>query len=192
MICSANKNDRSFTARRLFPSTTYAVRVALNNNIGVGPYSMYNVTTTSPTGKQKFSKAYIIRVFAICGKEILGAVIFLGVHFVLNGMHYSNNCYVEITEVANGTGLLCVTNYNECCQNIEPVNSGTWSLSNKSLVTVDSSGVYVRGRKNTLVLKINNSTIISQGIFKCLVPVSESKSVAIFAGLYLTGQGMSC
>ena len=114
----------------------------------------------------------------------MGYSFILDVHFILNGECYSNNSYMEM-DSAIKTDLLCVTNFSECCKN---KNNATWSLPNKSKVASDSSlNTYFSGRKNSLILHIR---IVSQGIYKCQIPINASSSVAIFAGLYLPGQGI--
>ena len=49
-IGSSDSNIRNFTAKHLFPSTTYVIKVALNNTVGVGPYVIHNITTSTPQG----------------------------------------------------------------------------------------------------------------------------------------------
>ena len=90
------------------------------------------------------------------------------------------------------TDLFCVTNFTECCKSNESPNNGAWSLPDKSMVASDSSlNTYFSGRKNTLILQIRNISQILQGIYTCEIPISESSSVVIYAGLYLPGQGIS-
>ena len=114
----------------------------------------------------------------------MGFSFFLDVHFILNGECYSNNSYMEL-DSAIKTDIFCVTNYTECCK--KKKNAG-WSLPNKSKVASDSSlNTYFSGRKNSLILHIR---IVSQGIYKCQIPITASSSVAIYAGLYLPGQGI--
>ena len=92
-------------------------------------------------------------------------------------------------ENANKTDLLCVTNFTECCKNMESQDNAVWSLPDKSMVASNSSSLYsyFSGRNNALILHIR---IVSQGIYKCQIPITESSSVAIYAGLYLPGQGI--
>ena len=114
----------------------------------------------------------------------------IDVHFILNGECYSNNSYMELDKAVK-TDLLCVTNFNESCENKESQNISAWSLPNKSNVASDSSlNTYFSGRKNTLILHIRNASQILQGIYRCQIPVAKSSSVAIYAGLYLPGQGI--
>ena len=47
---SSESNIRNFTAKHLFPSTTYVIKVALNNRVGVGPYVIHIFTTSTPQG----------------------------------------------------------------------------------------------------------------------------------------------
>ena len=49
-IGSSESNIRNFTAKHLFPSTTYVIKVALNNTVGVGPYVIHNINTSTPQG----------------------------------------------------------------------------------------------------------------------------------------------
>ena len=51
---SSDHNIRNFTAKYLFPSTMYVIKVALNNTVGVGPYVIHNITTSTPKGMPKF------------------------------------------------------------------------------------------------------------------------------------------
>ena len=44
-------NDRTYTANSLYPRTSYSFEVALVNEVGTGPYSTSNISTSSPTGK---------------------------------------------------------------------------------------------------------------------------------------------
>ena len=107
------------------------------------------------------------------------------VHFILNGTCYSNNSYMELDNAIK-TDLFCVSNFTACCKN---KNNATWSFPNKSIVASDcsSSYAYFSGRRNTLILHIR---IVSQGIYKCQIPITASLSVTIYAGLYLPGQGI--
>ena len=49
-IGSSDSNIRNFNAKHLFPSTTYVIKVALNNTVGVGPYVIHSITTSTPQG----------------------------------------------------------------------------------------------------------------------------------------------
>ena len=53
-VGSSVYNIRNFTAKHLFPSTIYVIKVALNNTVGVGPYVTHNITTSTPQGTQSF------------------------------------------------------------------------------------------------------------------------------------------
>ena len=53
-IGSSESNISNFTAKHLFPSTTYVIKVALNNTVGVGPYVIHNITTSTPQGSLRF------------------------------------------------------------------------------------------------------------------------------------------
>ena len=115
----------------------------------------------------------------------------LDVHFILNGECYSNNSYMEL-DMAIKTDVFCVTNFTECCKNNESPNNAAWNLPNQSKIASESSlNTYFSERKNTLILHIRSISQILQGIYKCQIPISESSSVAIYAGLYLPGQGIS-
>ena len=117
----------------------------------------------------------------------MGFPYILDAHFILNGECYSNNSYIKLEEA----DLLCVTNFTDCCKNNESPNNAVWNLPDKSIVVSDLSlNTYLSGRKNTLILHIRNASQILEGIYKCQIPISESSSVAIYAGLYLPGQGI--
>ena len=49
-VGSSDSKIRNFTAKHLFPSSTYVFKVALNNTVGVGPYVIHNITTSTPKG----------------------------------------------------------------------------------------------------------------------------------------------
>ena len=49
-IGSSDNTIQNFTAKHLFPSTTYVIKVALNNTVGVGPYVIHSITTSTPQG----------------------------------------------------------------------------------------------------------------------------------------------
>ena len=59
-VGSSVYNIRNFTAKHLFPSTTYVIKVALNNTVGVGPYAIHNITTSTPKGMQSYFNHTIV------------------------------------------------------------------------------------------------------------------------------------
>ena len=48
---SVNIFDRTYTASSLKPQTSYTFEVALINEVGTGPYSTTNFSTSTPTSK---------------------------------------------------------------------------------------------------------------------------------------------
>ena len=50
-IANISVNDRTYTASSLYPRTSYTFKVALVNEIGTGPYSPNDISTSTPTSK---------------------------------------------------------------------------------------------------------------------------------------------
>ena len=92
-----------------------------------------------------------------------------GVYLELNGINYSNNSYVNISDIGTDSlALLCKTDLQICCKN---PNRGEWYFPNSSLVSRKGSEKdFYRDRGDQVVrLHRRNNATMPVGEYCCEV-----------------------
>jgi len=126
-------------------------------------------------------------VFNICPYQ------FSGIGFTLNGVSYTNNSIVTITEIGTGSAaLLCTTTLPGCCFSTTGGING-WFLPNGREVMNSVALPYYRTRAYpTGRLILHRSTGTTTGIFRCDIPAASGVVQSLYVGIYNNNTGESC
>ena len=117
--------------------------------------------------------------------------IIIGIYFQLNGVNYTNNSEVNITNIGSTDeqSLLCITDNPNCCGN--PMNRmGEWYFPDMSTVRTEGEGdSFFRSRGPSVVrLYRRYNVMMPTGDFYCEVPdargVNQRTYITIVAGSY--------
>ena len=103
------------------------------------------------------------------------------VYFQLNGVNYSNNSIVNITDIGEGVSdsLLCFTNNTNCC---ESPRRGEWYFPNMSIVRIKGEdGSFYRDRGPSVVrLHRRHNATMPTGPFCCEIPDANNVTHRIY------------
>ena len=116
----------------------------------------------------------------------------------LNGLKYTNNSVVNITDIGNGSAaLICTTTYTPCCFSGPPPGTN-WYFPDGSLVNNTNTLPYYRTRTDYLfshepgaVLLHRNSEGTTTGVFRCDIPDDSGYFQSIYVGIYTATTGES-
>ena len=110
------------------------------------------------------------------------------VGLTLNGVSYTNNSVVTITEIATGSAaLFCTSTLSGCCFS---GHGGGWFLPSGNVLLNTPSQPYYRTRtSNPGALLLNrNPEATTTGIFRCDAPVSGGTQ-SLYVGVYTSTTG---
>ena len=121
-----------------------------------------------------------------------------GIGLILNGVQYTNNSVVTITDIGtDSAALLCTTTYKPCCFS-RPLPGNHWYFPNGSQVERFSTLPYYRSRIDAqlsppgAVLLHRNPGAITTGVFHCEIRDATGIFQSIYVGIYTTTTGESC
>ena len=118
---------------------------------------------------------------------MLTLIIIIGVYLQLNGVNYSNNSEVAITDIGSGDeeSLLCITDNPNCCYSSR---IGEWYYPNMSMVRLngDGDGFYRSRGPSVVHLHRRHNVVMPTGEFCCEVPdenrMNQRICIIIFQG----------
>ena len=120
-----------------------------------------------------------------------------GIGLTLNGVQYTNNSVVTITDIGTGSqALLCTTTNSGCCSSGNPTTQ--WYFPNGSQVQnlglSPPSMTFSRTRSTSpgTVLLHRNSEATTTGVFRCDIPDVSGDLQNIYVGIYTATTGESC
>ena len=125
-----------------------------------------------------------------------------GIGLTLNGVQYTNNSVVTITNIGTGSAaLLCTTTYIPCCFSI-PLPGNHWYFPNGSRVDRFNTLPYYRSRTDGQRFPIGSSpggTVLlhrnpegtTTGIFRCEILDATGAFQSIYVGIYTGTTGES-
>jgi len=116
-----------------------------------------------------------------------------GIGFTLNGVSYTNNSIVNITDIGTGSAaLLCTTTLPNCCFSTTGGMNG-WFLPNGTEVMNNVALPYYRTRATTPTgtLLLHRSTGTTTGIFRCDIPDVSGEIRSLYVGIYTSTTGES-
>ena len=114
-----------------------------------------------------------------------------GTGFTLNGVSFTNNSIVNITEIRTGSAaLFCNTTLPQCCYSHQ---GGGWFLPNGNVIIRNENLPYYRTRagKPGAILLHRNSGGTTTGIFRCDIPAAGDNQ-NLYVGIYTNTTGESC
>ena len=117
---------------------------------------------------------------------------FSGIGLTVNGVSYTNNSIVTITEIGTGSAaLFCITTLPRCCYSGTGGMNG-WFLPNGREVMRDEELPYYRTRAHpTGRLLLHRNTGTTTGIFRCDIPDVSGEVRSLYVGIYTSTTGES-
>ena len=120
-----------------------------------------------------------------------------GIGLILNGVNYTSNSVVTITDIGTGSAaLICTTTFRVCCFSGNP---GThWYFPNGSRVENIDSLPYYRTRTSIFssppgTVRLNrNPEGTTTGVFRCEILDASGIFQSIYVGIYTATTGESC
>ena len=117
-----------------------------------------------------------------------------GIWLILNGVQYTNNSVVNITDIGTGSAaLICTTTNQACCLSTD---GSQWYFPDGS--TVQRTGTtYYRSRTISIggggTIRLNrNPHGTTTGIFHCDIPDGSGDLQSLYVGIYTATTGESC
>jgi len=126
-----------------------------------------------------------------CCQLVLFPYQFLDIGLNLNGVNYTDNSIVNITEIGTGSAaLFCNTTQQPCCFSF---HGGGWFLPNGNAINNNQSLPYYRTRAQYpgAILLHRNPEGTTTGIFRCDAPVTDGNQ-SLYVGIYTSSTGESC
>ena len=123
--------------------------------------------------------------------------IYTDITLQLNGRFYPNNSLFAFEEIGGSlsTGLVCITNYRNCCRRRETSQNtglGVWFFPNGTDTTFNSNHKLYSDRHSSSVALIYNmpgEQNAPAGIYHCVIPTDMGRSATVYIGLYPSAQG---
>ena len=121
-----------------------------------------------------------------------------GIGLTLNGVQYTNNSVVTITDIGTGSAaLLCTTTNSDCCFSGQ---GNGWYFPSGSQVPNRGMPVpsmtFSRTRSSSpdggTVLLHRNSAATTTGVFRCDILDASGGLQSIYVGVYTATTGESC
>ena len=115
-----------------------------------------------------------------------------GIGLTLNGVQYTNNSVVTITDIGTGSAaLLCTTTYIPCCFSAD---GSHWYFPDGSTVQRSETLPYYRTRSTSpgTVLLHRNSAATTTGVFRCDILDASRDLQSLYVGIYTATTGESC
>ena len=149
-----------------------------------------------------------VHISHICSRSWFKSVWFVclscatGIGLTLNGVQYTNNSVVSITDIGTGSAALhCTTTYLPCCFSGPPPGTH-WYFPNGSQVDrfnttpyyrsrIDGNPLYIPRRPGTVLLHRNPGGTTT-GIFRCETQVGNITFQSIYVGIYDATTGEFC
>ena len=121
-----------------------------------------------------------------------------GIGLILNGVQYTSNSVVTITDIGTGSAaLMCTTTFRYCC--FSGPSPGThWYFPNGTRVERFNTLPYYRSRTDAkrsppgTVLLHRNPEGTTTGVFRCEILDATGAFQSIYVGIYTTTTGESC
>ena len=117
-----------------------------------------------------------------------------GIGLNLNGVQYTNNSVVTITDIGTGSAaLICTTTASYCCLSTD---GSHWYFPDESQVQRTGT-TYYRTRTiaalggGTVVLH-RNPGATTTGVFHCDIPDASGDLQSLYVGIYTATTGESC
>ena len=121
-----------------------------------------------------------------------------GIGLTLNGVQYTSNSVVTITDIGTDSAALhCTTTFIPCCFSGPPPGTH-WYFPNGSQVERFSTLPYYRSRIDAqlsppgAVLLHRNPGATTTGVFHCEIRDATGIFQSIYVGIYTTTTGESC
>ena len=118
-----------------------------------------------------------------------------GIRLILNGVQYTNNSVVTITDIGTGSAaLICTTTASYCCLSID---GSHWYFPDGSTVQRNSTTYY---RTRTIGADTGSATVrlnripgaTTSGVFRCDIPDVSGDLQSLHVGIYNATTGESC
>ena len=113
-----------------------------------------------------------------------------GIGLTLNGMQYTNNSVVTITDIGtDSAALLCTTTYTPCCFT-SPLPGTNWYYPDGSQVENNDTLPYYRSRTDATsdppgrVILHRNPGATTTGIFRCDIRDASGTFQSLYVGIY--------
>ena len=145
-----------------------------------------------------------VHISHICSRSWFKSVWFVclscatGIGLTLNGVQYTNNSVVNITDIGTGSAALyCTTTYIPCCFSGPPPGTH-WYFPNGSRVDRFDTLPYYRIRIDAsrsppgAILLYRNPGATTTGVFRCEIHDAIGAFQSIYVGIYTTTTGESC
>ncbi len=120
-------------------------------------------------------------------------IVIADVSFLVSGELLPDNSVIRPDQFGEDLAALhCLTPYEDCCRmsdTVGPVGAGRWLTPTGDNVAFSNSMLYMSRNPSRVSLNRDSSLTPAAGIYRCLIPVSESSDQTIHIGLYPEGQG---
>ncbi len=120
-------------------------------------------------------------------------IVIADVSFLVNGELLPDNSVIRPDQFGEDLAALhCLTPNQDCCRasdTVGPVGAGQWLTLTGDTVAFFNSMLYMSRNPSRVSLNRDSSLTPATGIYRCLIPVSESSDQTIHIGLYPEGQG---
>ena len=140
------------------------------------------------------------RIVQSCQK-LMHSCFSTGIGLTLNGVQYTNNSVVNITDIGTGSAALnCTTTYSPCCFSGPPPGNH-WYFPNGSQVENTNTLPYYRSRGDAsplnpgrigAVILHHNPEGTTTGVFRCEILDANEIFQSIYVGIYTATTGESC
>ena len=114
-----------------------------------------------------------------------------GIGLTLNGVQYTNNSVVNITDIGtDSAALICTTTYTPCCFT-SPLPGTHWYYPNGSRVENNDTLPYYRRRTDATsdppgrVILHRNPGANTTGVFRCEILDANGTFQSIYVGIYI-------
>ena len=122
-----------------------------------------------------------------------------GIELILNGLQYTNNSVVTITDIGTGSAaLLCTTTYRHCCFSGPPPGTH-WYFPNRTRVERLNTLPYYRSRIDGNIWSEPGTVLLHRypegnttGVFRCEILNEFGNFQSLYVGIYTTTTGESC
>ena len=120
-----------------------------------------------------------------------------GIGLTLNGVNYTNNSVVTITDIGTGSAaLICTTTHLACCLSTD---GSQWYFPDGSAVQ-RSGTTYYRTRTISYVEPASGGTVrlhrnpgaTTTGVFRCDIPDASRDLQSLYVGIYNATTGEPC
>ena len=136
-----------------------------------------------------------VRMISLCLPKSVMTLLFFstGIGLTLNGVQYTNNSVVNITDIGtDGAALLCTSTFSVCCFS----GSGhEWYFPNGSTIQRTDTTYYrtrTFSRTGGTVRLNRNLEATTTGVFHCDIPDASGDIQSLYVGIYTATTGESC